>query len=672
MRTKLLKSLLAIACLLCSIGVYAHDFEVDGIYYQIIADNEVAVTFYGEDINNIPDEYKYAGTVVIPESVTYEGVTYSVTSIGDAAFSGCSGLTSVTIPNSVTSIGYYPFINCDGLISIKVEDGNTVYDSREGCNAIIETATNTLVAGCKNTVIPNSVTSIGDFAFSHCTGLTSITIPESVTSIGIQAFYRCYNLTSIRIEAVNPPAIEESTFEDVDKSIPVYVPTESLEAYQNAAGWSEFANIVAVGEDDNSLHAEAIEVAMVDGILTQDEISLPISLINTNEIAGLQCDIFLPDGLTPVMQGDKYDIVLSSRAEGFDVTAKLRNDGALRVVVVSTDTTDSIRAISGNEGELFTIKLKPNEQYSTDDNIAIRNIVMTGSDYTEYEVSEVIIPCKIKESFLGDVNRDGKVNVTDVIVTIGKMLSVYDGEFDTVAADIDQDGEITIVDAVGIINLVLDEGDTPSRARMQDEYAEGVLTMQDVKMSRDETKDLVIGLTNEAPYTAFQMDVTLPAGLNIEHIALSGRANGHTLQWQAQADGSVRIVGYALDNATIADNDGALLTLTVSSDSQFETGKVVISNTIFSTRQLVSHRLERMTAKVSNITALNDVVTATRIYATDHKVVVDSPVAQEAAISTIDGVVQRVALQPGRNEIPLQQGLYIVAVDAEVKKVVIR
>ena len=434
----------------------------------------------------------------------------------------------------------------------------------------------------------------------------------------------------------------------------------------------DYAKAISENKPKSQLVAEPIEVVKVNGIFGQDEISLPISLINTNEIAGLQCDIFLPDGLTPVMQGDKYDVVLSSRAEGFDVTAKLRNDGALRVVVVSTDTTDSIRAISGNEGELFTIKLKPNEQYSTDDNIAIRNIVMTGSDYAEYEASDVIIPCKIKESFLGDVNRDGKVNVTDVIVTIGKVLNVYDGEFDTVAADIDQDGEITIVDVVGIINLVLDESDTPSQARMQDEYAQDALTMQDVKMSQGETKDLVIGLTNEAPYTAFQMDVTLPAGLNIEHIALSGRANGHTLQWQAQADGSVRIVGYALDNATIADNDGALLTLTVSSDSQFETGEVMVSNTIFSTRQLVSHRLERMTAKVSNITALNDVVTATRIYATDHKVVVDSPVAQEAAISTIDGVVQRVALQAGCNEIPLQQGVYIVAVDAKVKKVVIR
>ena len=123
----------------------------------------------------------------------------SVTSIGGRAFRGCSGLTSVEIPNSVTSIGYYAFYGCSGLTSIIVKEGNTVYDSRNNCNAIIETSSNTLLTGCKNTVIPNSVTSIGDWAFSGCSGLTSITIPNSVTSIGWSAFYNCSGLTSIVI-----------------------------------------------------------------------------------------------------------------------------------------------------------------------------------------------------------------------------------------------------------------------------------------------------------------------------------------------------------------------------------------------------------------------------------------------------------------------------------------
>ena len=152
-------------------------------------------------------------SITIPNSVTSIGsgafnnctgltsitIPNSVTTIGDQAFLGCTGLTSIDIPNSVTSIGSNAFLGCSGLTSIKVETGNTKYDSRDNCNAIIETATNTLIAGCNATTIPNSVTSIGNYAFNGCEALTSITIPNSVTSIGVSAFYGCTGLTSITI-----------------------------------------------------------------------------------------------------------------------------------------------------------------------------------------------------------------------------------------------------------------------------------------------------------------------------------------------------------------------------------------------------------------------------------------------------------------------------------------
>ena len=123
----------------------------------------------------------------------------SVTSIGEYAFLGCSGLTSISIPESVTSIGYCAFLGCSGLASISVAIGNITYNSNDNCNAIIETATNKLLVGCKNTIIPESVTSIGGYAFKGCSGLTSISIPSNVTSIGRCAFWNCSGLTSISI-----------------------------------------------------------------------------------------------------------------------------------------------------------------------------------------------------------------------------------------------------------------------------------------------------------------------------------------------------------------------------------------------------------------------------------------------------------------------------------------
>ena len=121
------------------------------------------------------------------QSLTSVTIPNSVTDIEYGAFAGC-GLTAITIPGSVTSISYGAFSYCGDLTTIKVNDANKVYDSRNNCNAIIETSSHTLIAGCKNTTFPNNITSIGYYAFQGCTGLTSITIPSYITSIGGGAF----------------------------------------------------------------------------------------------------------------------------------------------------------------------------------------------------------------------------------------------------------------------------------------------------------------------------------------------------------------------------------------------------------------------------------------------------------------------------------------------------
>ena len=133
------------------------------------------------------------------QSLTSVAIPNSVTTIGESAFYNCSALTSVSIGNSVSSIGNSAFYGCGGMTSIVVASGNTTYDSRGNCNAIIETASNTLIAGCCNTVIPGTVTTIGDDAFAYCSGLTRVTIPISVTTIGHDAFRYCKGLSSVTI-----------------------------------------------------------------------------------------------------------------------------------------------------------------------------------------------------------------------------------------------------------------------------------------------------------------------------------------------------------------------------------------------------------------------------------------------------------------------------------------
>ena len=167
----------------------------------------------------------------------------SVTSIGNPAFFVCSGLTSVTIPNSVTSIMDGAFSGCSSLTSINVESGNTTYDSRDDCNAIIETNTNTLISGCKNTIIPNSVTSIGDWAFYMCSGLTSVTIPNSVTSIGNGAFAGCSGLNSVTIPN-SVTSIGNSAFNNCSGLTSVTIPNSVTSIGGNAfAGCSSLTSV---------------------------------------------------------------------------------------------------------------------------------------------------------------------------------------------------------------------------------------------------------------------------------------------------------------------------------------------------------------------------------------------------------------------------------------------
>ena len=199
----------------------------------------------------------------------------SVTSIGSYAFSSCRGLTSITIPNSVTSIARYAFNGCSGLSSINVESGNPNYDSRNNCNAIIETASNRLIVGCKNTTIPNSVksidvsafegcsgltsvtipngvTSIDGSAFQNCGGLTSVTIPNGVKSIGSHAFSGCSSLTSITSEIEEPFAINENVFSNKNALLKVPAGTKSL--YEATDGWKSFKNIVEVSSLKRTIH----------------------------------------------------------------------------------------------------------------------------------------------------------------------------------------------------------------------------------------------------------------------------------------------------------------------------------------------------------------------------------------------------------------------------------
>ena len=216
-----------------SIGDYAFGYSVDELGYPIPCSS--------------------LHSIVIPPSVTtinystfrMSGLTeinlpYSVTSIGGLAFGECNSLVSVYIPATVTSISSTNAFTGANIASIEVDEGNPIYDSRNGCNAIIETATNKLLTGCKNTVVPYGVTAIGVSAFENCTNLTDITLPATMETLGNYAFLNCTSLNTIEVNAATPPTLGNASFGNLTlNNIKVYVPCGSLEDYQTS-DWSGF------------------------------------------------------------------------------------------------------------------------------------------------------------------------------------------------------------------------------------------------------------------------------------------------------------------------------------------------------------------------------------------------------------------------------------------------
>ena len=245
-------------------AIYASDTQVDGIWYDFDSSTKTAsVTYRGSGSNSYSNEY--SGSVVIPETVTYNGITYSVTSIGDAAFYGCSSLTSVTIPNSVTSIGYAAFCDCSSLTSVTIGESVTsigdyafAYCSSLTSVSIGESVTSigdyafSDCSSLKSVTIPNSVTSIGDRAFEGCSKLTSVTIGESVTSIGNSAFRGCSKLTSITIPN-SVTSIGEYAFCNCSSLTSVTIPNSVTSIGYAAFGWCSSLTSVTIGESVTSI-----------------------------------------------------------------------------------------------------------------------------------------------------------------------------------------------------------------------------------------------------------------------------------------------------------------------------------------------------------------------------------------------------------------------------------
>ena len=493
-------------------------------------------------------------SVTIPSSVTsigksaFEGcsgltsinIPSSVTSIGASAFSGCRGLTSVTIPSSVTSIGVLAFYFCSGLTSIVVEEGNRNYDSRNKCNAIIEKASNKLIAGCNTTTIPSSVTSIGACAFCYFSGLTSIIIPSSVTSIGESAFEYCSGLTSISIPN-SVTSIGKTVFSGCRGLTDVTIPNSVTSIGERAFMGCEDLTSVTIPNSVTSIGRGAFWNC--SGLTS---ISIPNSVTSIGEQAFYECSrlasVIIPNSVISIGGAAFYYCRLTSMV----------------VDNVSPPTTEDL---------LFDFQFSYPTLYVPKDSKAA---FQTADNWSAMHFKA------IKEFPDPDVNQDGTVNVVDVVDIARFVVGTLRNAFVEFLADLNNSGGVNVADAIVLVNEIAGDTQFARQLRAPAPTGSDVLTLCSVDGTR-----LSLQLDGNGRYAAFQFDLWLPSDVDVMQLLLNNeRCQGHQLLYNKVGDGHYRLVALSASGSEFNGASGELLGLTFDG---FATDEVRIDNIHFVT-----------------------------------------------------------------------------------------
>ncbi len=468
-----------------------------------------------------------------------------LTSISDYTFANCNSLTSIIIPENVTSISKQAFI-CSALSTIKVDANNTVYDSRNNCNAVIEKSTNTLILGCKTTTIPESVTIIGPYAYAYCTGLSSITIPETITSIGEYAFCRCDFLTSAIIGNH----------------------VESLGDYA-FSGCQELANLT-LGNGLQSIGEYTFQYCK-----SLKKLSIPENVNGIGKMAFYYCDglqsITLPQKISTISENTfSYCSSLTSITIPEGVTHIGERAFESCYGLTSVSLPKSITEI-GAYAFLGCTKLQ--ELLIPDNVISIGNYAFSGCT----GITAVNIPQGVTS--IGEGAFYGCSSLNNVTSYIEQPFDINDIVFEGINSNcllyVPYGCKIAYEAADGwkdfkkIVEIVPQPTDISTLA--------DAIYVEVATALKGSYGTMSISMKNTQATSAYSFDLLLPDGVTVDSYTLSSRHNGHAETMNRnETTGAYSFAVLSLQSKEIKESDGVIWTLKLNVADNVEAGDYAV------------------------------------------------------------------------------------------------